>query len=36
MVDPADLKIEIWPPRQSRGGQHVGTGPYGVKVTHIW
>lgn len=28
------LKFEIWPPRQ-KGGQHVGTGPNGVRVTHI-
>lgn len=35
MIDPADLMIEIWPPRQSPGGQHVGTGPSGVRITHI-
>lgn len=35
MLDPADLKVEHWPPRKSPGGQHVGTGPSGVKVTHI-
>ena len=28
------LKVEIWPPRR-QGGQHVGTGPSGVKITHI-
>lgn len=35
MLSPDDIKVEIWPPRQSRGGQHVGTSPSGVKVTHI-
>lgn len=30
-----DLKIEIWPPRQNKGGQHVGSGPSGVKITHL-
>lgn len=35
MIDPAELKVECWPPRKSLGGQHVGTGPSGVKVTHI-
>ena len=35
MLDPADLKTEAWPPREDRGGQHVGTGPGGVKVTHV-
>lgn len=30
-----DLKVEHWPPQQNRGGQHVGTGPSGVKVTHL-
>ncbi len=25
--------IEPWPPRE-KGGQHVGTGPHGVRVTH--
>ena len=35
MIDAADIKIEAWPPRQPPGGQHVGTGPSGVKVTHI-
>ncbi len=29
-----DLQWEVWPPRQT-GGQQVGTGPRGVKVTHI-
>ena len=33
MIDPADYTIECWPPRQV-GGQHVGIGPTGVKVTH--
>jgi protein subunit release factor A len=35
LIKPEDLKIEAWPPRQSPGGQHVGTGPSGVKVTHL-
>lgn len=30
-----DLQIEPWPPRKHPGGQHVGTGPYGIKVTHL-
>lgn len=34
-LNPDDLKIESWPPRQSLGGQIVGTGPYGVKITHL-
>lgn len=34
MIPPDDLKIEIWPPRQ-KGGQHVGIGPMGVRITHI-
>lgn len=28
------LKVEVWPPRQ-KGGQHVGSGPIGIKITHI-
>ena len=32
MVGP-EWSIEIWPPRQV-GGQHVGPGPSGVKITH--
>lgn len=35
MIDAADIKIEAWPPRTDRGGQHVGTGPSGIKITHI-
>jgi protein subunit release factor A len=27
------LTIEIWPPRQI-GGQQVGSGPNGIKITH--
>ena len=34
MLDQSDLRIESWPPRQL-GGQHAGTGPSGVKVTHL-
>ena len=33
-IPPEDIHCEIWPPRQM-GGQHVGTGPNGVRVTHI-
>lgn len=29
----SDLTIELYPPRQI-GGQHVGVGPVGVKITH--
>ena len=31
------VRVEIWPPpdHESRGGQHVGSGPSGVKVTHL-
>lgn len=35
MIPPEDVKVESWPPRKSMGGQHVGTGPSGVKVTHL-
>lgn len=35
MIEPTDLKIETWPPKQNKGGQHVGTGPSGIKVTHV-
>ncbi len=35
MINPEDLKTEFWPPRQPPGGQHVGTGPSGVKITHL-
>ena len=34
VIDPKDVTVESWPPRPSPGGQHVGTGPCGVKVTH--
>jgi len=34
MIDPADLKIEAYPPRP-RGGQQVGFTPVGVKATHL-
>lgn len=33
-IPPEDLRCETWPPRQN-GGQHVGTGPNGVRLTHI-
>ena len=32
MISP-DVTTETWPPREP-GGQHVGSGPSGVKVTH--
>lgn len=32
MINRADLTIEPWP--QRGGGQQVGTGPQGVKITH--
>ena len=35
MIPVDDISTEFWPSRESRGGQHVGTGPSGVKVTHI-
>lgn len=35
LVPPDDIKVEIWPPREGRGGQHVGTGPSGVRITHL-
>lgn len=35
LIKPDEIKIECWPKRSDRGGQHVGTGPGGVKVTHI-
>ncbi len=35
MIKPQDVKIEFWPPRHKPGGQHVGPGPCGVKVTHL-
>lgn len=34
MIPHEDLKVELWPPRE-KGGQHVGTGPNGVKITHL-
>jgi protein subunit release factor A len=33
-----DLEITRWPedhPNLNPGGQHVGSGPYGVKIKHI-
>ena len=37
MSDPNECRVEIWPrpDPESRGGQHVGSGPNGVKVTHL-
>lgn len=36
-IPPEDILVECWPPRtaESRGGQHVGSGPCGIKITHI-
>lgn len=33
-IPPEHLKIELYPLRPP-GGQHVGTMPYGVKITHL-
>lgn len=33
VINPGDIHIETWPP-QTVGGQHVGLGGQGVKVTH--
>ena len=35
MIADTDLKVEPWPPRPSPGGQHVGTGSSGIKMTHL-
>lgn len=35
LIRPEDLKVESWPPRPKPGGQHVGSGPSGVRVMHI-
>ena len=35
LIKPEDIRIEAWPSRKPPGGQHVGTGPSGVKVIHI-
>ena len=29
-----ELQCDAWPPRE-KGGQHVGTGPHGVKLTRL-
>ena len=34
MIDPLELHIEIWPPRE-KGDQHVTITRSGVKITHI-
>lgn len=34
LIDLEHLTIESWPPPKPPGGQHVGSGPSGVKVTH--
>ena len=33
LIPAEDLHVEIWPPRQV-GGQHVGSGPSGVKISY--
>lgn len=33
-IDPKDLYLENYPPR-AKGGQHVGSIPVGIKITHI-
>lgn len=35
LINSEDLAVEAWPRRERPGGQHVGIGPSGVKVTHI-
>jgi protein subunit release factor A len=35
ILNAEDIRVEAWPPRTDLGGQHVGTGPSGVKITHI-
>ena len=34
LISPADLKIEIYPSRPT-GGQHVGAGESGIRITHL-
>ena len=34
LIDPLELVIERWPPNEL-GGQHVGSGPRGIKITHL-
>lgn len=36
-MNPEDLRIEVWPIEglDPRGGQQVGTGHRGVKITHL-
>ena len=29
-----EFKVQSWPERKDEGGQRVGSGPCGVKVTH--
>jgi len=35
VIDPKHIKIEAWPAGFNRGGQHVGSGPSGIKITHL-
>ncbi len=35
-LDPGDLKVEAWPPRENPGGQQVGMPTTcGVRITHL-
>jgi protein subunit release factor A len=34
MLDGDDILVEIWPPRK-QGGQQVGSGSNGIKITHL-
>ena len=34
LINPEDLTMQKWPP-EPVGGQHVGTGGNGVRVTHL-
>ncbi len=35
IIPPEELKLEIYPLPRNVGGQHVGSGPTGVKITHL-
>ena len=34
LIDPAEIKVESWP-KTEPGGQHVGSGPRGIRITHV-
>jgi len=34
VIDPAHIKVEQWPERP-KGGQVAGTGPSGIRITHM-